>query len=142
MAILHSRLPEHPVGMKRKSPGGELPGQNQRKKKMELASQARRRFRRKCHARRIRRLAALCGSSARGNYGLRLACGDCQVLTLADEGQTVLLLVPINADEVTEVNLLGRQQVRQWVYHVTFDGALKVPRAVALVGRSEEHTSE
>ena len=31
------------------------------------------------------------------------------------------------------MNLLGCQQVRQWIHHVAFDGALEVPCAVALV---------
>src|SRR5260370_40482021 len=120
------------MGKKRKSPGGEPPGQDQREKKIDLTRHARRRLRRKCHAGRIRRLAALCGSGARGNSGLRLARWDRQVFTLAAEGQTILLLVPIDANEVAKVNLLGRQQVRQWIHNVAFDGALDVPRTVAL----------
>src|SRR6267154_5792251 len=109
MAFLCSRLLYHPVGMKRKSPSGWPPGRNQREKKIVLTSHARRGLRRKCHAGRIRRLAVLCWSATRGSNRLRLARWDRQILTLADEGQAVLLLVPIDAHEVAEVNLLGRQ---------------------------------
>src|SRR5258708_3216179 len=97
------------MGKKRKSPGGDPPGQDQREKKINLTSHARRGLRRECQAGCIRRLAALCGRVARGNSRLRLARRDCQVFTLADEAQTVLLLVPIDANEVAEMNLLGRQ---------------------------------
>src|SRR5258708_33015948 len=62
-----------------------------------------------------------------------LAGWDRQVFTLANEGQAVLLLIPVDANEVTEVNLFGGQQVCQWINHVAFDGALEVPRTVALV---------
>src|SRR5260370_7191952 len=104
-----------------------------REKKIDLTSHARRGLRRKCHAGRIRRLAVLCRSGAHGNNGLRLARWDRQILTLADEGQAVLLSGPIDANEVAEVNLLGRQQVRQRIYDMAFNGALEVPRTVALV---------
>src|SRR5260370_13939245 len=100
---------------------------------MDLTSHARRGLRRQRHAGGIYGPAALCGNAARGTDGLHLARGDRQVFTLAGEGQAVLLLVPIDANEVAEVNLLGRQQVRQWIHDMAFDGALEVPRAVALV---------
>src|SRR5207247_9626922 len=35
-----------------------------------------------------------------------------------------LVFVPINANQVTEVNLLGRQQVRHWINNVALDGTL------------------
>src|SRR5260370_8276478 len=103
------------------------------REKIDLANHAGRRFRRKRHAGRVRGLAALCGSCARRNNRFCLAGWDCQVFTLANEGQAVLLLIPVDANEVTEVNLFGGQQVCQWINHVPLDGALQVPRTVALV---------
>src|SRR5207253_7406973 len=122
-----------PVGEETKKPGWSSTRANQREEKIKLSSHARRGLRRKCHAWRIRRLAGFGGSGACGNNGLRLARWDCQVFTLADKGQAVLLLVPIDANEVAKVNLLGRQQVRQRIYDVAFDGSLEVPCTVALV---------
>src|SRR5258708_1253346 len=75
-------------------PGGK------REKKMDLTSHARRGLRRKYHSGRIHRFAAPCGNGARGRDGLRLARWDRQVFTLADEAQAVLLLAPIDANEV------------------------------------------
>src|ERR1700687_6171081 len=121
------------MGKKRKSPGGHPPGRYQREKKIDLASHARHGLRRKCHCGGIHRFAALCGNGARGSDGLNLARWDRQVFTLADEGQAALLLVPIDANEVAKVNLLGCQKVRQWMHAMAFDRALEVPRAVALV---------
>jgi len=67
---------------------------------------------------------------------LALACArespDFQLLR-ATEGQSVLLLVPVDANKVAEVNLLSRQKVCQRIDHMTFDGALQVPRSVALI---------
>src|SRR5207249_7275598 len=62
-----------PGGPQRKSPGGWPPGRDSGlgAKKFDLASQSRRRFRRKCHAGRVNGLAALCGSGPRGSDRLR-----------------------------------------------------------------------
>src|SRR5258706_983732 len=103
------------------------------REKIDLANHARRRFRRERHARRVRSLAALRGSGARSNNWFCLARWDRQVFTLADERQAVLLLIPVDADEVAQVDLLGGQQVCQWINHVALDGTLEVPRTVALV---------
>src|SRR5882762_3728179 len=135
MALLSKRLLYHLAGDKRKARVANHPGgiQGWEAKKFALASQARRRFRRKRHAWCIHSLAALCGSGSRGSNRLRLARRDRQVFTFADEGQAVLLLVPINANQVTEVNLLGRQQVRQRIDNVAFDGTFQVSCSIALV---------
>src|SRR6267154_1524862 len=103
------------------------------REKIDLANHARRRFRRKRHARRVRSLAALRRSGARSNNWFCLARWDRQVFTFADKGQAVLLLIPVDANQVTQVDLLGGQQVCQWINHVALDGALEVPRTVALV---------
>src|SRR6267154_1626736 len=103
------------------------------REKTDLANHARRRFRRKRHARRVRSLAALRGGGARSNSWFYLARWDRQVFTFADEGQAVLLLIPVDADQVTQVDLFGCQEVCQWINHVALDGAFEVPRTVALV---------
>ena len=45
----------------------------------------------------------------------------------------MVFLVPIDADQVAELHLLGRQQVRQRVHHVPLDRPLQMPRSIPLV---------
>src|ERR1700682_2281268 len=120
-------------GRKEKARAVIHPGFLKEKRKFDLASHARHGLRRKCHGGRLHRSAALCGNGARGRDRFHLARWDRQVFTLADEGQAVLLLVPIDANEVAKAKLAGSRQVRQWIHDMAFDRALEVPRAVALV---------
>src|SRR5882757_5649740 len=52
---------------------------------------------------------------------------------LADECQPHVFTVPIDANEIAQVDLFGGQQIRQRINHVALNGALQVPGAVTLI---------
>src|SRR6266568_976292 len=54
-------------------------------------------------------------------------------LALADEGQAVVRFVPVDAYQVAQIHLIGREKISQRVDHVALDGPLQVARAVAMV---------
>src|SRR5208337_4616821 len=56
------------------------------------------------------------------------------VLAFAREIEVVFLAIPINADEVAEMDLFGGQKTGHGVDNVALDGALEVTRTIALVG--------
>ena len=59
--------------------------------------------------------------------------GDEGAFALANEGQFLVLAVPIDADQVADAHLLRGQQVRQRVDDIALDGALQMACTVALV---------
>src|ERR1700681_5103408 len=71
------------------------------------------------HPRRLRRLQA---TSWHG-----------EVFALANEDQVIPVAIPIDAQEVAQVNLLGSQKISQRINYVPFDSPLQVPCAIALV---------
>src|SRR5581483_274178 len=103
-------------------------------RKDRLSRHARRRFRSEARRGRLywssaARLRRHTGRAHR----LRPARRHSQVFSLSRECQASQLLVPINADQVAEVDLFGRQQVRQRVHYVPLKRPLQVPRPVPLV---------
>src|ERR1700737_1407875 len=64
---------------------------------------------------------------------LRSSRWHCQVFPFGYKRQAVLFAVPIDANQVAQLHLIGSQQIRQRIHDVALNRALQVPRAIALV---------
>ena len=60
--------------------------------------------------------------------------GDESAFLLTNEGQFLVLPIPIDANKVADAHLLRSEEVGQWIDDVTLDGAFQMAGAVALVG--------
>jgi len=70
-----------------------------------------------------------------GGGGLFLGIGvDECAFAFANEGEFLVVAIPIHADEVADAHLLGGEKIGEGIDEVAFNGALEVARAVALVG--------
>src|SRR5260370_2446138 len=56
-----------------------------------------------------------------------------RALALTNERELRMLSVPVDADQVAKMHLLGGQQVGQRIDHMPLNGSLQVPRAIPLV---------
>ena len=56
------------------------------------------------------------------------------VLSLPDEGQAAEIGVVVDVNEISAPNLIGSDQIRQWVDQSAIDGALQMACAVFQIG--------
>src|ERR1700736_1072158 len=98
-----------------------------------LASHPWHSFRSKRHRRSFDGPAIAYRQWTRDSNRFRSSRWHSQVFSFAYNRQTILFAVPIDAHQVTQLHLIGSQQISQRVHDVAFDRAFQVPSAIALV---------
>ena len=113
---------------------GQLPARAfERRSKRKLSRETRRRFRRNLHAGGFHGAATAGLRKPGGRNRFWPADRHGYVFAFAGEIKVVLVAIPIDADEVAEMDLFGGQKIGHGVDDVALDGTLEVTRAVALV---------
>src|SRR5262249_33340801 len=123
-----------PETREKERPGHTAPGRSGGRGNQNLSSGAWCRFRRRSCHRSLDILAALRRRQLGCARRFEAARRHGQILTFPNEGKAVLALVPVDANQIAEMNLLGGQQIRQRIDNVAFNGALQMACAVALIG--------
>ena len=98
-----------------------------------LTSHARSWFRQPRRGRFVHSLAALRLRYFHGDNRLDFSDRHGKVFAFPGKGQAFLLFVVVDANQIAQMNLFGRQQVRQWVDDVALNRALQVTRTVPLI---------
>src|SRR5260370_611412 len=76
---------------------------------------------------------ASCRVASCRSGGLEEPWRHSQISAVANEGQPILIAIPVNANQVAKVYLFRSQQIRQRIYDVPLDGPFQVPCAISLI---------
>src|SRR6266849_7676137 len=98
-----------------------------------LPCDARQTFRRERHGRPFYELPSTRGNGSHRCRRFEAASRHCKIVTLSNESQAVLAVVPIDADQVAKMYLIRVKQIGKRRYNMALNGPLEMPRTIALV---------